>query len=546
MNALSLRRTRFRPISALLLAAFLVLCATACSKPGENAAPAGNQSPTYEKFMPAESFYRYYRDKAGNTIVIDAAGKTIDQSDYLIDIQNNLSYDRFLTRSYKSPDDETPTLELITPGGTQTIAEDVSASRLSSSGNAAVYLSDFDGRSGTLTYCNLETMEKTVLTDRAYAELQISDDGYSIACPLSISPDGRTVGFLTDRGWALPTGTIQTIGSEPQTLEDGCLPILVSNNGETVYCLKTADREGTDASFCVLAGGVLTELVSNLDPSDKPLIQLSSDCQELMISANDKTVLYRTGKGIQEIPGGLHFMLSPNFQSAYTFGSQDLCGHSFTIYNRGLCGGLTDAFYQTRSNEKGPIFYLNHEAELEPLSLSVEIKSFQPSLDGRKILILDKSSALWLGDASSGELTLEQLSTFVFDFYADETFQYAYCVDLDDNLQKIKTEAGAKPSRVVKGLDALRIVVQRGTGLVYVIADQDGDGAFSVYSIDPQERSPKPVKIDHSDNLLPSQFLSIADSISFVSNFDDVSQTGDLYFIVEEAPPVKAATISYN
>lgn len=499
---------------------------------------------TGPKFVRATYFYHNYHDESGCNTLIDSNGVILSQKKDLIDVANSIDNSKIVTLSAAGPGGSGGTLELAGESGSSVIAENVYDFKLSTNGNAILYLSDFDGKSGVLYHCDLKSMEKTKLTENAFgynAKNDQWDHTYFVSL-LSISPDGKTVGYLEGKSDSFPSGAIRTIGKEPRILNKGLFPLFLTNGGKTVYCLKTEDRNATASSLCALSGDGLATLCEAVEPTATTLIQASADHEELFLTAGDNMIYCRCGEIVKKYPNNNYFIIAPNVLTNYVSYGLRLFDYNFTVYDRDLNGGMAGLFFTAASNNERVVCYLNENAEMEEIRSPEPFYSLSLSLDGKKLLLWGESQTLYLVDAASKELSPTRLAQNVKSFCSDADFENVYYLDLDGQLWKINCK-DKKPESLAANLDALFIVFQDKTKTIFASADPDGDRVYSVYSIKESENNVDLIKMNHSD--FPLMLSVTADSVSYLANADLEKQTGDLYFIVGEEPPVKIKRVSY-
>ena len=175
-------------------------------------------------------------------------------------------------------------LWFVAATGATRIADDVFAYQLADSGDGVVYFTDYhsDDYYALLYLYDTSSKKATHITDDAYY------DGSGAMPGVSISPNGKSIGYVTDydiRNYEF-TGYIRIDGKNPEKLGDETYAVAISNGGRHIYYCRM-DMRNNQASFHIRTARDDNRLAPNTNSIS---IILNADYSEIIYTVRDYTV----------------------------------------------------------------------------------------------------------------------------------------------------------------------------------------------------------------------------------------------------------------
>ena len=345
-------------------------------------------------------------------------------------------------------------LWFVTTSGARLISEDVIGYLLADSGNGIAFLTKYneDDETATLYLYDTSRKNKTEITDGA------SSLGFGGVFGVAISPDGKSIGYVTDydkKSYDF-TGYIVINGSR-QKLGDNMLAAAISDGGKFIYYAKYDPGDG-NISLHVKSGQNDNRLASDAD-SIIGSVKLNKDYSQIIYSLNDddyRTYISRNGAEREKISGSMiwNIILPRDAQRRdyqYTakisvFGISDFSGFvgvtsdGLSYYNSKLEPDKianSDNYIEMASvsNDGKTLHYRNSSSRLssvrftssgaERTDIDKEVYSFAASADGKSVYYVNGDNELYFArrgktpvkiadDVLAGSLTLSYTGNRVY------------------------------------------------------------------------------------------------------------------------------------
>lgn len=218
----------------------------------------------------------------------------------------------------KNEESITVGLYLFTGKETLLIDDEVEGFELACSGQALVYVTDYDDSThlSTLHYYDVKTQKSKVLSDTAVTQ----------KLGVVLSPDGDSVGFAQDGKFdenntlSSFTGAVSINGAAPATLGENNIPVAVSNRGEYIYYTNYDSREIWDHDLFVKSKTETIEL-GTIDQDSR--VYLNQDNTEICFGSFSNASFSRDGQKARSIGRGeLKDIIFPEYTDLYPAGME--------------------------------------------------------------------------------------------------------------------------------------------------------------------------------------------------------------------------------
>ena len=313
-------------------------------------------------------------------------------------------------------------LWFVTPSSEpKLIADDVYAYMLADSGKGVAYFTDYDSRYSLATLYLYDTASdrSTLITEYAYHH------GYSTMPGVAISPDGNSIGYISDFDLQNSefTGFIKIDGKSPEKLGDESLIFALSDSGKYLYYCKQDVKSGT-ASLHVKSGRNENRLISDLSGTSS--IMLNKDYSEIIYNSDGRTYISRRGGERERISGAtVYSLVQPRgTQEVYTPG--DISG--FTVY------GVSTFSNFAAITEEGLAYY---NSKLEPSKIAnsdLYAGGAEISSDGKTLYYITNTNRLSSIDPTVPGAERRELEKNILSFVASSDGKSVYYVNDDYEL----------------------------------------------------------------------------------------------------------------
>ena len=279
-------------------------------------------------------------------------------------------------------------LWFVTTADSTLIAEDVFAYQLADSGNGVVYLTEYDDLNNEAALYLYDTSGKkaTLITDITHY------NGYGAMSGVAISPNGKSVGYITEydeRNYEF-TGFIKIDGKTTEKLGDEMFAIAISDGGKYLYYQKVDVKNG-EASLHVRSGRNEFRLVPD---ASNVSIMLNKDYSEILLSVYDgdrRTFISRNGSERERIIGAaIRNLILPRGTTTrtYSIGAPNITASNAVVY------GINSFADFVAVTEDGLAYY-NKKLETNSISgSSNNAYSAEISNDGRTLHFINNSNRL--------------------------------------------------------------------------------------------------------------------------------------------------------
>ena len=356
-------------------------------------------------------------------------------------------------------------LWFVTTSACYRIADDVLEFELSDSGSGIAYLTDYDSRNDVATLYLYDTASKkaTKVTEDAFY------DGYSGMMGICISPNGRSVSYITDYDERNEefTGYIQIDGKSPEKLGKNTFAIAVSDGGRHLYYAKLSDN-GYSASFHVRSGRNDVRLVS--DASTGQSIMFNKDYSEVLYTVEDRTYIYRTGNSERERVGNQPITRLVVPRGTQTGGTSGLA--SITVY------GLRNFNSFVALTNEG-LVHINSKLESNRISSSSDYGRYAViSSDGKTLLFINNNGHLSAIDPTKPGAERREVAKNVTSYVATSDAKTIYYINDDDELYCVK--GNGAPTKISD--DASRMVLSYNGSRLFFLVDYRSNRGGELYT----------------------------------------------------------------
>jgi len=321
-------------------------------------------------------------------------------------------------------------LWFVTPSGAEQIAEDVYAYQLADSGNGVAYFMEYDDKIDEAALYLYDTSGKkaTLITDNAYF------DGHDTMPMVSISPNGKSVGYVMDydeRNFEF-TGYIRIDGKNPEKVGDEMFAVAISDGGKYLYYRKV-DVKTKEASLHVRSGRNDFRLVPD---ASNVQIMLNYDYSEILLSVYDgdrRTFISRKGGERERISGAaILSLVMPRGAQLRTYSTEY---SNIIVYGK---SSLSDFVAVT---DEGLAYY-NNRLEANKISASSDYAySAEISSDGKTLYFINNSYRLSSINPTTPGAERKEIEKNVLAFVASGDGKSVYYVNEDDELYHVRGNA---------------------------------------------------------------------------------------------------------
>jgi len=365
-------------------------------------------------------------------------------------------------------------LWFVTTSKVTKIADDVLAFRISDTGNAVLYLTDYDSRSDVATLYHYDTSRQNSV--RITEEAMYNGESLKGIC---ISPDGKTVAYISkyDSRDDEYKGYIKVGNRAAEEIGKNQYALVVSNNGATVYYVREADDYS--ASLHVKSGRNDNRLITEI-PSFTTM-WVNKDYTQVIFNHDDRANMSKNGGERERIYSDSFrsILLPQGTQQKYTFGGR------ISVVVVGV-RSLTPLVAITNNG----LVHLNNKNESNRISSSSDHPySSIISADGRTLLFLTNSGHLASIDPSRAGADRNEVGRNVSDFVASSDVKTIYFVNEDEELFYVR--GNAAPSKVSDDVNG-QLAMQWNSTRAFFIVDSGSRGGELYYSNNGRARTRVP------------------------------------------------------
>jgi len=384
-------------------------------------------------------------------------------------------------------------LWFVTTSKATLIADGVVYYRLSDSGSTVAYLTDYD---------HWEDVAALYLYDAAKgSSTKIADDAWYNARSvkgLSISPDGKTVTYISDYDSRNQeyTSYIKTGNKAAEKIDDNTYCVAVSNGGTTMYYVKESSR-GVESLY-VKSGRNENRLISKISPDTT--LWLNKDYTQVIFNQDGRTDISKNGGGKERLyKDAIRDILLPQGTQRIFFSA----GQSLSVSVIGI-RSLTPFVGVTSDG----MIYFDNKYESNRISSSSDYQyGAIISSNGRKLLFLTNNGHLASIDPTKTGADRSEIGRNVVMFVASSDASTIYFVNEDDELYYVR--GNGDPSKVADDVNG-RLVMQWNSTRAFFTVDDTSSGGELYFSNNGRGRT----KVSGGDDVF--MFFSTPTSVFYV------------------------------
>ena len=340
------------------------------------------------------------------------------------------------------------------------IADDVVEYRLSDSGSAVAYLTDYDIRNNVAVLYLYDAAKGT--------STKITEDALCIGGNIqlvSISPDGKTVTYISDYDSRNNeyTGYLKVGDKAAEKIGDNMFAIAVSNGGTTMYYVKESGR-GIE-SLHVKSGRNENKLISQI--STDTMLWVNKDYTQLIFNQDGRTDISKNGGERERLyRNAIRNILLPQG----TQRRSNATGGRLSVSVIGI-RSLTPLLAITSDG----IVYIDNNYESNRISSSSDNQNFSViSSDGRKLLFMTNNGHLASIDPTKPGADRSEIGRNVAHFVASRDASTVYYVNEDDELYYVR--GNGDPSKVADDVDGQLTMQWNSTRAFFIVGDTRSGG----------------------------------------------------------------------
>ena len=348
------------------------------------------------------------------------------------------------------------TLWFVTTTDATKIADDVVSCFFSDSGDGVAYFSDYVAQDQTASLYLYDTTSRNGTL--------IAQDVYYWS-PVVISPDGRSVGYVTDYNSSNNefTGYIKVDGNEPERLGGETFAVAISNSGRHLYYIRT-DRYGGSSLHVRSRGNDLRLAVDQY----YFVLRLNQDYSEVLYASDGRSYISKDGGERERISG-------PEIGSILV--SQEAQTRDNNVYFANT--DVIAMVYDVRSmsgfvarTESGLAYY-NSELERNAISGAGQYGlDAQISNDGRTLFYLDVNNTLFSIDPTNPNAERVEIGEYVDTFVSSVDGRSVYYVNYYGEL--FFSGGGGTPAKISDDVYAESLTVFQSANRAFFLIDFRG------------------------------------------------------------------------
>lgn len=362
--------------------------------------------------------------------------------------------------SIKDDDSNAGALWYISAAGKQFVADDVYGFMISDNGNAIAYFTDLNTEtySVTLNLHDSETEESIVIAENAVGRV-------------SISPDGKTVSYITDYSYDTEqtieqfSTYIKTVGKPEELLGENMLCLAVADDAKYIYYVDFGNTVDP-ASLLVRSESGDTVIIS--DYTFNNTSALNKDYSQLLYEYRSKTYICRDG-GVPEFVADwvlYDFLLPYNTQWI-----QHQNGNYFSV-----CGIRDFAGIVFNANDKYLYIDNNYSAIRIPIDdyyVYAYVSDVFLTADGKTVIFTDDDKALCRFDFTDPYAEREIIAENGIQFTASYDGDVVYYLNSDNELWRAEGTGKKKsePVKIAEGVSRDTLVLSDSSDTIFFITD---------------------------------------------------------------------------
>jgi len=351
-------------------------------------------------------------------------------------------------------------LWFVTTSKATKIADDVLTYRLSDSGSAVAYLTDYDSRNSVAVlylYDAAKGSSTKIADDAMYAG--------GVMTGVSISPDGKTVTYIGDYDSRNNeyTSYIKVGARTAEKIDDNVYCVAVSNGGTTMYYVKVSGR-GVE-SLHVKSGRSENRLISEI--SSPTTLWLNKDYTQVVFNQDERANISKNGGERERLYNRTirDFLLPRGTQTRGGAGGGRVVVSVVGIRSLTPLVGITS----------DGIVYIDNKYESNRISSSSDnpYRSVV-SANGRKLLFITNNGHLASIDPTKPGADRSEVGRNVARFVASSDASTVYFVNEDNELYYVR--GNGAPSKVADDVDGQLAMQWNSTRAFFIVDDTRSGG----------------------------------------------------------------------
>lgn len=364
---------------------------------------------------------------------------------------------------------------------------------ISASGNGIAYLTDYDFDADTATLYLYDSKSKKAT--------KINDEVFYQGIGLCISPDGKTVGYMTDFDMTNEEFRcfIKRDGKKAEGLGKNELVLILADDAKYIYYAKIVDSNL--GSLYVKKGKNETKLISDLSSVDIERLFINYNHTQLLFSYEGKAYLSRDGKEKEKIYNSeVNDLVIPQYvQVRRPYNRMDIVTYGIKSF--------TDVVMATDDNKA---FYIDNKLETMRLPISANTNIFSVAISGKDIVFLDSSRKLCRLDLAKPDADKNVIAEDVLQFKASPDGKFVCFLNCDDELWCVN--GNSKPKKIADDVETF--IISNSGNSVFFLSDYFGGTGTLYYSRNGRKKE----KVKDGDDVC--EVISTACSVYYIIDYN--------------------------
>ncbi|MDR1668333.1 MAG: zinc ribbon domain-containing protein [Oscillospiraceae bacterium] len=372
----------------------------------------------------------------------------------------------------QNSDETVKTLWLVTVKGAVRIADGVEDYRIAGSGKGVLYFTDYNQENETASLHLYDTVSQKsdIISDEAF----YTSYDYT-AC---ISPDGKTVGFVSDYDEEARelTGYIKAGNNPVERLGKNVVAVAAADGGKYLYYARLTD---SGASLYVKSGDAENRLIADYDPYVHGGMFFTEDCSQMIFHMDGRSYISRNGGERVKISNSeINSLIVPDRVQT---GAGNFVQLSASVYG-------VKSFASLLGDTGDGIVRIGENFEAVEVSGIYSSSVYQPAVseDGKRLLYIDYSGDLYVIDPAGKNARAETLAEEVTFFMAAGDGKTVYFRNEYDELWVVK--GNGKPGKIADDVSGICSLSPGGGGIYYLMDYSDDNGGILYYANSGGER----------------------------------------------------------